>query len=153
MAVETLRAPASWWLLVGGLAATVWVALVVAVPWWLASGVSLLVAGGLAAALLAAGAVRVGVRAGEVVAGRAHVPLAACGDVVALDADATRRARGPESDANAFCVLRPWVSTSVRVDIADGATSGDPSPYWLVSTRHPDRFAAAARTAGPDGAR
>jgi Protein of unknown function (DUF3093) len=94
--------------------------------------------------------VQVGVRDGEVVAGTAHVPLRHCGAVTPLDADAARRARGPEADANAFLVLRPWVPTAVRVEIVDPA---DPTPYWLVSTCRPERFASAASKARDDGAR
>lgn len=153
MRVQTLRAPLTWWLLVAGLAASVWVVLVAVLPWWAALGIAVVVAAALAAALAAAGEVRVGVRDGEVVAGRAHVPLTACGEVVALDADATRGARGPEADATAFTLLRPWVRTAVRVPIVDGRASGDPTPYWLVSARDPERFVEAVRTARRDGAR
>jgi len=145
-----LWAPVSWWT-VGALGAgTVWVVLAVATPWWAAAGGGLLAVALVGGGLYSAGRVRVGVRAGEVVAGPAHVPLRHCGAVSPLDAEAARRLRGPEADANAFLVLRPWVATAVRVEITDPA---DPTPYWLVSTRHPERFAAAASTARGDGAR
>jgi len=142
--VETLTAPLGWWALGAALVGSVWGVLAVAVPGWAAAGGGLLAATAVFCALSAAGSVRVGVRDGEVVAGRAHVPVACCGDVTPLDADAARRAGGPDADANAFLLLRPWVATAVRVDIAD---AHDPTPYWLVSTRHPERFAAATRTA------
>ena len=137
--MESLRAPASWWAIGGCGVGTVWLVLAVATPWWVAT------AGGLVAAALVGGgllasSVRVGVRDGEVVAGAAHVPLYHCGAVTPLDADGARRARGPEADANAFLVLRPWVATAVRVEIIDPA---DPTPYWLVSSRHPEALADA----------
>jgi hypothetical protein len=37
-------------------------------------------------------------------------------------------------------MLRPYLSRAVRVEIDDPA---DPAPYWLLSTRHPERLAAA----------
>ena len=37
-------------------------------------------------------------------------------------------------------MLRPWVSTTVELTLADPA---DPVPYWLVSTRRPGALATA----------
>ena len=147
--MQTVRAPASWWALGALGAAAVWLVLTVAVPWPVAAAGGLLSGAVIAGGLVAAG-VQVGVRDGEVVAGAAHIPLDQCGAVTALDAEQTRRVRGPEADANAFLVLRPWVDTAVRVEITD---PGDPTPYWLVSTRDPTGFAAAASTARRDAAR
>jgi hypothetical protein len=55
-----------------------------------------------------------------------------------------RQARGPGLDARAFLCLRGWVQTGARVRIDDPQ---DPTPYWLLSTRHPDRLAAALAAA------
>ena len=52
--------------------------------------------------------------------------------------EAARRGRG--DDARAHLVLRPWVSTTVELALADPA---DPVPYWLVSTRRPGALATA----------
>jgi hypothetical protein len=73
-------------------------------------------------------------------AGRARVPLELTGDVHVLDAAAMRLAHGPGLDARAFLCLRGWITTGVRVDLTDPA---DPTPYWLISSRHPDRLSAA----------
>jgi len=141
---ERLWAPLSWWATASVLLAAVWLVLVVSTP------VLTTIAGTAAAATLvlgglgSAGAVEVGVRAGEFVAGPAHVPLAMCGAVVALDEAATRDLRGPRADARAHLLLRPWVRQAVRVDLCDSA---DPTPYWLVSARHPVRVAAAVAAA------
>jgi hypothetical protein len=62
----------------------------------------------------------------------------------ALDEDATRRAFGVEADARAFLLLRPYLRRSVRVHVLD---PDDPVPYWLVSTRHPDRLTEALSAA------
>ena len=45
-----------------------------------------------------------------------------------------------DADARAYLLLRPYLKRAVRVEIADPA---DPTPYWLVATRHPETLAAA----------
>ena len=57
-----------------------------------------------------------------------------------LDAAASHRVAGVDADARAYLLLRPYVKRSVQVPVQDPA---DPAPYWLVSTRRPDRLAAA----------
>ena len=91
-------------------------------------------------ALVSYGSARVAVADGELRAGRAHIELHHLGEAVALDADQTRRAAGVDADARAFLVLRPYLKRAVRVTITDPA---DPTPYWLVGTRHPERLAEA----------
>ena len=54
----------------------------------------------------------------------------------ALDAEETRRVAGPDADARAYLLLRPYLKRAVRVEITDPA---DPAPYWLVSTAPPRR--------------
>ena len=53
-----------------------------------------------------------------------------------------------DADARAYLLLRPYLRASVRVGIDDPA---DPTPYWLVSTRRPERLAAALVAAAPLG--
>ncbi len=43
-------------------------------------------------------------------------------------------------DARAWLLLRGWIPGVVRVRLDD---PDDPTPYWLVSSRHPRRLAAA----------
>ena len=95
---------------------------------------------GAGAALLTVAAPRVEVRDGTFRAGGAHIPVALLGSVVALDAAATKAELGPRLDARAHLVLRGWIHTAVRVELRDPA---DPTPYWVVSTRHPAELAAA----------
>jgi len=83
---------------------------------------------------------RIAVAGGELRAGRAHIPLGLLGEVRELDADATRVELGPALDARAYACLRAWARTAVRVEVVDDA---DPTPYWLVSTRHPRELARA----------
>jgi hypothetical protein len=72
-------------------------------------------------------------------AGRARIPVRLLAAPEALDAAGARGAAGVEADARAFLLLRPYVATAVRVQVVDPA---DPTPYWLVSTRHPGTLAA-----------
>ena len=50
------------------------------------------------------------------------------------------RERGVGLDARAWLLLRGWIPGVVRVELDDPS---DPTPYWLVSPRHPDALAAA----------
>lgn len=77
-------------------------------------------------------------------AGRASIPLEGLARPIALDAERSRMARGPGADARAYTMLRGWLPASVLVEIVD---PHDPTPYWLVSTRHPQRLAAALEQA------
>lgn len=72
--------------------------------------------------------------------GPVRLPAENLGPATGLDAAAARRKRGVEADARAFTVLRPWVTTAAQVEVVDDI---DPTPYWLVATRHPGELAAA----------
>lgn len=110
--------------------------------------------GGLAAAALLVvfalvrWTLRCEVKDGVLRVGRAHVGVDLVGEVRALDEAAMRSERGPRLDARAFLALRGWVPTGVRVALRD---PDDPTPYWLISSRHPDAFAAAVRAAARAG--
>ena len=141
---ERLSVPLRWWVQGTMLVASLWLAMVVALPATAAWVVTALALALLAGLLLGYGATRVTIAGGVLRAGRAQIETRHLGRVEALDPEAARRLAGPEADARAHLVLRPYLKRAVRVEIADPA---DPAPYWLVSTRHPDRLAAAlART-------
>jgi hypothetical protein len=38
--------------------------------------------------------------------------------------------------------IRPWIGPGVQVWVDD---ADDPTPYWVVSSRHPDRLVRALR--------
>jgi hypothetical protein len=96
----------------------------------------------LAALLISYGGARVTVADGWLRVGRARIEGAYVGEVAALDAEETRRVAGPQADARAYLVLRPYLKRAVRVEITD---PDDPAPYWLVSSRHPDDLAKAVQ--------
>lgn len=137
---ERLTVPLRWWVQATMLLATVWLAFVVALPFWLASAL----VGGLLAGVylffLRLGSARLAVDAQTLVAGRATIGLEYLGSCRVLDAEAARRVHGVEADARAYLLTRPYLKRAVQITIDDPA---DPTPYWLLSTRHPDRLAAA----------
>lgn len=100
---------------------------------------------GLASLGLARVATVVTVSGGGLTAGRARLPWAAIGEVNVLDATEARRRRGTDADSRAFLLLRGWVPTAVTVAVVDPL---DPTPYWYVSSRAPERLASALLRAG-----
>ena len=144
---ERLGVPLRWWAQGTMLVAALWLTVVVAVPGptaWVVTAVAL---GLLALALFWYGDARVIVRDGWFQAGRARIEAEFVGTVAALDAEQTRLVSGRDADARAFLLLRPYVHRAVKVEVAD---PGDPTPYWLVSSRHPEALADAL-TALPRG--
>ncbi len=142
--LERLRVPLWWWpaaLALGALLAAeihlgasglrAWLPYAIVLP-------------ALAGALWRLGQVQVAVRAGELEVDDAHLPLRYVGGAEPIRGEAKRVALGPDLDPLAFVVLRPWVPAAVKVTLTDPQ---DPTPYWVISSRRPDRLAAAI-TAG-----
>jgi hypothetical protein len=113
------------WLGAGGLRA--WVPFAVALPLTVALTVWL-------------GRIRVAVTATEFQVDDARLPVSVIADVVALDAEGKREVLGVGAHPLAFVVQRPWVQGAVQVVLDDPA---DPTPFWVVSTRHPVELATA----------
>ena len=143
---ERLSVPLRWWVQGTMLVASLWIAVIVAVPGPLAWIVGALCLALMAALFLSYGSAAVAVRDGELVAGRARIELDWVGAAEPLDADATRRVAGVEADARAFLLLRPYRKRAVKVTLTD---PDDPAPYWLVSSRRPEELAAAITAAVP----
>lgn len=139
---ERLHAPLRWWVQATMFLATVWLAFIVAMPAWAAWTASLLLLAVTYGLLLLLGSAQVVVADGELRAGRARIPLELLGPAEPLDKEETRRVHGVDADVRAFHVTRPYIHRSVRIPVEDPA---DPTPYWLVSTRHPQRLAEALR--------
>jgi hypothetical protein len=137
---ERLGVPLRWWAQGTMLVATLWLAVVVAVPGITAWVVTAVALGLLFFWFWSYGGARVVVADGTFRAGRAHIDAAHLGAATPLDAEETRRAAGVEADARAYLLLRPYLKRAVKVEITDPA---DPAPYWLVSTRHPEQLAQA----------
>jgi Protein of unknown function (DUF3093) len=140
---ERLTVPIMWWVLAGLFSLSVLLAVGFYLgPVW---GVGTCAASFLvAAAIFGSAAIVITVDASQICVGRAsieHSYIAACRS---LSAEETRRRAGVEADARAHLVLRPYIKTAVEITLDD---QDDPVPYWLVSTRHPQRLAAAMRDA------
>jgi hypothetical protein len=141
---ETLRTP--WWwypvavgvagLLaaefhIAGLSLTDWIPFGTLIPlsvllvWWLGNS-------------------RLEISGGELRVRGAHLPLQYVSGAVALDPVTLRRVVGREGDPAAFISLRPWIGPGVQVWVDD---EDDPTPYWVLSTRHPDVVAKVVRAA------
>ena len=91
------------------------------------------------------GSLRVAVSRGEFRVGDAHIPVSLIARSAEVPASAKRAALGRQLDPAAFVQHRPWVPTMVLLVLDDPE---DPTPYWLVSTRHPQRVLAALADAG-----
>ncbi|WP_216592634.1 DUF3093 domain-containing protein [Verrucosispora sioxanthis] len=135
---ERLRLP--WWLWLAGLAAAALLAVEVwmgAAGAWLPFAVLLPAA---AAGLAWLGRIRVAVTDAELRVDDARLPVRFVADAVALDAAGRREVLGVGADPLAFVVQRPWVPGAVQVVLNDPA---DPTPFWVVSSRHPVELAEA----------
>ena len=140
---ERLSVPAVWWLLAGLFALSVLLAVGAYLgPVWGAGTTlaTLLVA----AAIFASASIVISVDTDQISVGRASIEHRYIAGCRALDAGETRRRAGVEADARAHLVLRPYVKTAVEITLDD---PDDPVPYWLVSTRQPQRLAAAMQDA------
>ncbi len=85
-------------------------------------------------ALLLAGSPAIAVTDTEFVAGKARLPIANVGTIAGFLGTDARDQRGPRLDARAWLVIRGWIDPVVKVEVLD---ADDPTPYWIVSTRHP----------------
>ncbi|HEY0698565.1 MAG TPA: DUF3093 domain-containing protein [Micromonospora sp.] len=141
---ERLRLP--WWLwLVGlffaGLLATeVWLGST-GLRAWLPFAVLLPVT---VAGLVWLGRIRIAVRDGELLVDDARLPVRYVADAIALDAAGRREVLGVGADPLAFVVQRPWIAGAVQIVLDD---PDDPTPFWVVSSRHPVRLAEAVLAA------
>jgi hypothetical protein len=140
---ERLTVPAVWWLLASLFALSVLLAVGAYLgPVWAVgtTAATLLVA----AAIFASAAIVISVDTDQIRVGRASIEHRYIAGCRALDVEETGRRAGVEADACAHMVLRPYVKTAVEIILND---PDDPVPYWLVSTRQPQRLAAAMQEA------
>ncbi|WP_217184057.1 DUF3093 domain-containing protein [Streptomyces sp. AC495_CC817] len=79
-------------------------------------------------------------------AGRAHIDVSHLGDPVALTGEEARQARGPGLTAQGWHLIRGGIDGVVVVPNVD---QDDPVSTWTISSRTPDRLAAAILAARP----
>lgn len=79
----------------------------------------------------------------ELWAGPAHLPASVVQRSAVVPKSAKSAALGRQLDPAAYVMHRSWVGPMVLLVLDD---PDDPTPYWLVSSRHPDRVLAALRS-------
>ncbi|MFW0183609.1 DUF3093 domain-containing protein [Rothia sp. CCM 9417] len=70
--------------------------------------------------------------------GRARIEREFIGRAEAFRGEDARVATGPALDGRAYMCFRGWITSVIRVEITDPA---DPTPYWIASSRHPEKIA------------
>jgi hypothetical protein len=90
--------------------------------------------------MLVAASPVIAVTSTELIAGKAKLPISLIGATEGFSGDEGRLERGQRLDARAWLLIRGWIDPVVRITLTD---PNDPTPYWLISTRHPDRISEA----------
>ncbi|GBE67047.1 hypothetical protein MFM001_35090 [Mycobacterium sp. MFM001] len=115
-----------------------------ALPNWVPFAVLFAVASG---ALLWLGRMEIRVTTGdegvELWAADAHLPVTVIARSAEIPRSAKSAALGRQLDPAAYVMHRAWVGPMVLVVLDD---PDDPTPYWLVSCRHPERVLSALRS-------
>jgi hypothetical protein len=144
---ERLWVPWWWWPLGFALATIVGLEVnqgVPSLPRWLPFAVLFVVAAG---ALLWLGRIEIRVTATdagvELWAGEAHLPVTVIARAADIPRSAKSAALGRQLDPAAYVVHRGWVGPMVLLVLDD---VDDPTPYWLVSCRRPERVLSALRS-------
>ncbi|MEE6176290.1 DUF3093 domain-containing protein [Mycobacterium sp. 050134] len=144
---ERLWVPWWWWPLGFGLAGLVAFEVtlgVPALPDWVPYATLFAVAAG---ALLWLGRVEIKVTAGpdgvELWAADAHLPITVVARSAEVAPSAKSAALGRQLDPAAYVLHRAWIGPMVLLVLDD---PDDPTPYWLVSCRRPERVLSALRS-------
>ncbi len=139
---ERLRGPLWWWLAAAVLTGVLGYEIRLgahraAWSWWAFPVIAVL----LVAVLVSMSRRRVWVDVdGELHAGGARLPRSVIARGASVPPSAKSAAMGRQLDPAAYLVHHSWVHSMVLLVLDD---PDDPTPYWLVSTRHPDKLLAA----------
>ncbi|GAA5230314.1 DUF3093 domain-containing protein [Arthrobacter cryoconiti] len=72
--------------------------------------------------------------------GRAVIEHGDIGAVTVFHGDDATAQRGVKLNGLAYLCIRGWIKPVVKIEVTDPA---DRTPYWLTSSRNPERLAAA----------
>jgi hypothetical protein len=138
------RLAVAWWVWPAAVAASALLAAELGIgAYALRTPVTYVIAAMLAmAGVWALSRIRIAVDDEELRVDDARIPRSFIDKVTVLDASSRRDLLGQDADPLAFVIQRPWIPGGVRIDLVD---PDDPTPYWFVSSRHPDDLAAALR--------
>lgn len=78
----------------------------------------------------------------ELWVGNAHLPASVVARTAEVPRSAKSAALGRQLDPAAYVVHKGWVGPMVLLVLED---PDDPTPYWLISAKHPDKVLAALR--------
>lgn len=76
-------------------------------------------------------------------AGGAHLPISVIARSAEVPKSAKSAALGRQLDPAAFVAHRAWIGPMVLIVLDD---PDDPTPYWLLSCRHPEKVLSALRS-------
>jgi hypothetical protein len=137
---ERLTVPWWWWLAAPGLTGLFAAEVFLGQPGWQTYVPYVVLMPAVLAALWWLGRIEIRVTEHEFQVDDARLPLAVVNGVEVLGRLAKGDLLGPQSQAHAFVIQRPWIAGAVKVTLDDPA---DPTPYWLISSRRPRDLAAA----------
>ncbi len=131
--------PALWiWAVAAGTASA---SILVFAPINITTGIiAAILVGILLVVLLVLSTPRIRVTETELEVGRARIDRSFVGRVEGFRGEDATEQRGTALNALAFQCIRGWISPVVRIEITDEM---DRTPYWITSTRHPDKLVAA----------
>ncbi len=87
-----------------------------------------------------ASTLQINVASNTLAVGRAAIEKKYLGEITTLDADEFRFLRGAGIDPSAFHACRFWIKRGVKIELND---SRDPTPYWLLSSKQPEKLVEA----------
>ncbi len=76
----------------------------------------------------------------ELIVAKAHIPIKYLATPKEIAPENRFFERGPNLDSRAFVRFQLGIKGLIRIENLD---ENDPTPYWLISTRHPERLALA----------
>ena len=135
---ERLSVPVRWWFIAAAGVAIGGAEVFAGFDWRVALIVYAALAVPMTALLWGMGSTRVTVDAAGLHAGKRTLALQDMSAAAVLDRSETRRWLGPGGDPAAHVVARGFVPEAVLIRPVDPSVT----PYWLVSTRHPQQLLA-----------
>ena len=70
-------------------------------------------------------------------AGRANIEVKYLGKIEVLSKEEMLFHRGAGINPQAYLAMRFWIKRGLKIEIADPR---DPTPFWLISSKNPERF-------------
>ena len=131
--------PSPWiWLIAAGFSSAT-IVMFAPISMYVAYGVAAVVAV-IVFTLLILSTPRIEVTATTLTVGRASIERQYLGTAEWFTGDDATYQRGPGLNGLAYLCIRGWISPVVRIEVTDPE---DRTPYWLASSRHPERLTAA----------